>query len=145
MFSPTQFGLLCLSPHAFFVAKVPLSWIAGEVNVSTSAARATGVAKRDATANPPAVSKTVILGFTAFLPLVRNLGGRHYSAATVAANRAGLPRPTRAIGPGHHLSSHLDRWNALPLFRPTPPGIYERRPFPAPLFRLFYQVEIRYS
>jgi hypothetical protein len=59
-----------LSPHAFFVARVPLSWIAGEVSVSTSAARAAGIAKKDATANPPAVSKTLILGLTAFLPLV---------------------------------------------------------------------------
>ena len=56
MFSPTQFGLLCVSLLAFFVARVPLSWIAGEVSVSTSAARAIGTANRDAARNPPAVS-----------------------------------------------------------------------------------------
>src|SRR5438309_9448211 len=51
MFSPTQFGLLSLSLHAFFIAKLPLSWIAGEVSVSTSAARAIGTANRDAARN----------------------------------------------------------------------------------------------
>jgi hypothetical protein len=75
-----------LSLQAFFVARVPLSWIAGEVSVSTSAARATGTAKKNATANPPA--RTVILRFTAFLPLVRKSGSRHYPAALVPANRA---------------------------------------------------------
>src|SRR5712691_8585430 len=39
-FSPTQFGLLCLSLHAFLTASVPLSGNADEVNVSTSAALA---------------------------------------------------------------------------------------------------------
>ncbi len=67
-FSPTQFGLLFLSLHAFFIASVPLSWIAGEVSVSTPAARAAGTLKRIAAANPPAVSKSVTARFMAFLP-----------------------------------------------------------------------------
>src|ERR1700740_2769102 len=69
MFSPTQFGLRCVSLHAFFVARVPLSWLAGEVSVRTSAARAIGTAKMDATAKPPAMSQTLILRFMTFLSL----------------------------------------------------------------------------
>src|SRR5580693_2821448 len=69
MFSPTQFALLCLSLHAFFVAKVPLSWIAGEVSVSTSAAWAKGTAERDEARNPAAVSNAPIPFFMTFLPL----------------------------------------------------------------------------
>src|SRR5690348_13283827 len=61
MFSPTQFGLLCLSLHAFFVARVPLSWIAGEVSVSTSAAPATGAARSHTATNALAVSRVGIL------------------------------------------------------------------------------------
>jgi len=37
MFSPTQLGLRCLSLQAFFIASVPLSAIADEVSISTSA------------------------------------------------------------------------------------------------------------
>src|SRR5690242_14975350 len=69
MFSPTQFGLLCLSLQAFFVARVPLSWIAGEVSVSTSAARATGTPKRDAARSPPAATRAAIVCFITSLPL----------------------------------------------------------------------------
>src|SRR5262249_21585774 len=39
-FSPTQFGVRCLSAHAFLTASVPLSGICGDVRVSTSAALA---------------------------------------------------------------------------------------------------------
>src|ERR1700731_1463610 len=68
-FSPTQLGLLCLSLHAFFIARVPLSGIAGELSVSTSAPRAIGTAKRDAARNPPAVSRAAIVCFIMALPL----------------------------------------------------------------------------
>src|SRR5215470_7922087 len=66
-FSPTQFGLLCLSAQAFFVARVPLSATADEFSVSTPAARATGAAERDAAANP-AISRAEIVHFITFLP-----------------------------------------------------------------------------
>src|SRR6516162_10875429 len=69
MFSPTQFGVLCLSLQAFLVASVPLSWIAGEVSVSTSAALAAGRAKNDEARNPPAVSNAPIPLFMTVLPL----------------------------------------------------------------------------
>src|SRR5262249_5060397 len=39
-FSPTQFGVRCVSAHAFLTASVPLSCICGDVRVSTSAALA---------------------------------------------------------------------------------------------------------
>jgi hypothetical protein len=57
-----------VSLHAFFVARAPLSWIADEVSVNTSAARAIGTAKTDATANPPAISRTMILRFMTLPP-----------------------------------------------------------------------------
>src|SRR5215468_5199378 len=63
MFSPTQFGVLCLSLHAFFVARTPLSWTADEDRVNTSAARAAGKAARHGTRNPLAVKAAAILRF----------------------------------------------------------------------------------
>jgi hypothetical protein len=42
---------------------------------NASAARATGAARKDATANPAVISKTVVLRFMTFLPLVSRIGG----------------------------------------------------------------------
>src|SRR6266478_908078 len=68
MFSPTQLGLRCLSLHAFFIASVPLSGIADEVSISTSA-KAT---PNDST-NPPASNKLPRPYFIAILPFIRLL------------------------------------------------------------------------
>jgi hypothetical protein len=65
-----------LSLHAFLVASVPLSWIAGEVSVSTSAARAIGTAKMDTMANTPDVARTAILRFMTFPSLVFSKSAR---------------------------------------------------------------------
>src|SRR5271169_4954484 len=76
MFSPTQFGVLCLSLHAFFVARAPLSGTADDDSVNTSAARTTGTAKRDAPRNPLAVSRLAIVRVITFLPLGLSGSGR---------------------------------------------------------------------
>src|ERR1700730_1479284 len=92
MFSPTQFGLLCLSLHAFFVARVPLSWIASEVSVNTSAARAIGKANRAAARNPPAVIRAAIVRFMTFLPLGLSKSGR---PILLRSHRRGKTAPVR--------------------------------------------------
>jgi len=67
MFSPTQFGVRCLSLHAFFAASVPLSWICGEVSVKTSPAFAVGGPNNNA--SPDAASNHKDLSATAFHPV----------------------------------------------------------------------------
>jgi hypothetical protein len=59
-----------------FYRQVPLSWIAGEVSVNTSAARATGTAKMDTTANTPDVARTAIVRFMTFPSLVFSKSAR---------------------------------------------------------------------
>src|SRR5215510_1443791 len=60
-FSPTQFGVRCVSAHAFLTASVPLSCICGDVRVSTSAA----LALKDR-AKPPASNTVPSAYFIAF-------------------------------------------------------------------------------
>src|ERR1700749_3310577 len=107
-FSPTQFGLLCLSAHAFFTASVPLSATEDELSVSTPAARATGAGERVAATNPP-ISRVAMVRFMTILPLDldETRDRRDYSAAIGAAKGAATSaRSTRGIGCGHQRSSH---------------------------------------
>src|SRR6185369_15704366 len=62
-FSPTQFGLRCLSLPAFLIASSPLSLSADEVSVSTPAALAGKQNARQAVSNA-----AVIVCFIGFLP-----------------------------------------------------------------------------
>src|SRR5215510_2881728 len=73
-FSPTQFGLRCLSAHAFLTASVPLSCICGDVRVSTSAA----LARRDS-AKPPASNTVPSAYFIAFSSPLLVLHGCFYN------------------------------------------------------------------
>jgi hypothetical protein len=91
-----------LSLQAFLVAKVPLSWIAGEVNVSTSAARATGIAEMDTTANTPDAASTAILR----LMIVSPFGSSEISRRTLLRrHRCGKGRAHRLLDPRHRLLS----------------------------------------
>src|SRR5258707_10486359 len=71
IFSPTQFGLPCLSAHAFLTASVPLSCSWDEVKVSTSACAGTA---ENAAAMPPAISRVPRACFIALPPLVYGMG-----------------------------------------------------------------------
>src|SRR5262249_19348591 len=74
-FSPTQFGVRCLSAHAFLTASVPLSCICDDVRVSTSAA----LALRDS-AKPPTsttVPSAYFIAFSSPLHVLQPRGPRH--------------------------------------------------------------------
>src|SRR5206468_3855545 len=90
----------CLSLHAFFAARMPLSGTADEVSVNTSAARATGSAKRDAPRNPPAVSRAAIMRFITFLPLGLSESRRPNS---FRGDRGERRRDLSAFGARHRL------------------------------------------
>src|SRR5215468_7028322 len=91
-FSPTQFGVRCLSAHAFLTASVPLSGICGDVRVSTSAA----LARRDS-AKPPAsntVPSAYFIAFSSPLLVRQPRGPRHMTLLVGVVHLfAILPRP----------------------------------------------------
>src|SRR5205823_12695272 len=92
-FSPPQFGVRCLSAHAFLPASVPLSCICGDVRVSTSAA----LALRDR-AKPPAsntVPSAYFIAFSSPLLVIQPRGPRQMALLLFRRDRGRVERCRR--------------------------------------------------
>src|SRR5437763_1037386 len=92
-FSPTQFGVRCVSAHAFLTASVPLSCSCGDVRVSTSAA----LALRDRAKLPASttVPSAYFIAFSSPLFVIQPRGPRHMTLWLCRRDRGRVERCRR--------------------------------------------------
>src|SRR3989442_7729666 len=99
-FSPTQFGVRCVSAHAFLTASVPLSCICGDVRVSTSAALALRDRAKPPTSNT--VPSAYFIAFSSPLLVIQPCGPRPMTLLLCRRDRGRVePRRRGAFGLRH--------------------------------------------